>query len=1453
MPEPVEFMGSSSGGPICDRNYEEVTDVLLSSPRPSSSRSRCLPSRLDGPRCVRLSPVQNSRKGYEEVQGESRHETDSHSPLLAGPRLVHRGTGMDSRHTKNTSSKSRSTQTASLQQVSQEHPRSGSDCVQTIERLVRARGFSKEAAKAVARARRSSTIKVYQAKWETFRTNKFEPMGQASLRDVSKKTIFLVALATAKRVSELQAISKHVGWKHDKAVCSFQEDFLAKNENPSHPWPRSFEIMGLSDLVGQEQERVLCPIRALHHYLEITRSIRGTSESLWCSVKDPSRAMTKNAIAFFLRELIKESHMLCQEENFGLLKFKAHEVRAVATSLAFKRNMALKDIIETTFWRTNSVFASHYLGNVKTTFDNCQTCWFNKILKNYLLCADAGFDMQGLSFDEKKAILAMVEESRKSAQEEENQRKQLQEREDLILKETLNKSSHLEEVKKGNDADSPDKTEEKVVIGNSKTPLCNEGDEAGCNSDSRSSTPDLLPQLPESPSKSTGKQFSTPIRSSSNASVLAQQSPNVSEDFFMFSQGSSRIGVDENVIKNCIETIRVSESESEDDDQPLIPIKSCSSPRPLPCSKSVKTQTPSKQTQSGARNFNDSYKKSPFSAISPVQPRPSLRRFQSEGTVITPESKMNEPENECISSSQPSVDAKKSHLRRLIDNQGSESIISPIVGQRRALLFSDKLSLTKNKEKTIKDSDSETHVDDVKLIPASPELMSDDETSESEAPLSNEKPLLFKDGNGGHLSIKNKTYEREVAQNSLKRKLDLLESDEIDSREQHTGSPEKVVAGKPISEQPFFQGLSMSDSEEESKEQSEKKGENVNVFSVYKNDITLKRKFGKLENPEKAYFRNGNETSTSAYKRILNMINQYFVILDSHQKTLSRRMPWSAPIKVDKRVKDSLDPPKFSKRQVEEPQVYSDEETSRMVTRHSQRKNPVGFDEMLPDISENKGMWLDAKKRNTKRRAVQLNSSRKVAKLNPEQKFGVINDALISELDDFDLPSTRLPRLSPSIEQEEMSKELSPAVKLKGPPPESRLSPVVEQKSVPTLSRLSPAVKGPGNHVEYSRKEDKVTSPSKTKVGHSNFDIGGILLSSQEDECVMDPEKGNKLTSKNRVGITLVSELDTDCQPSTSGWKNSSRRPRKTFSLTVDSDEDSSQNSENSVTLLGKANTSQIPESSLLVKNVSKAQDTKGEKNSDVLTKESKGFAESSQKVDSNKVTDISITSRFGSVKKQGKSKQVQIKPGPLRLKNQQGRSRGKEAAVVADRSDSEDSVELPVLASSHTSQQVPVSQEEIPGSADNGVECPLCSKTFPSDIIEAHASNCGEMGMEEDPVPVGDQVRGNRKQVTRKGDLAKEASTSEEVIVSKFVSRRNKRERTPPHFARCVHCSSIIKEGDEYLIHVQNCQKKMEESFDMPSRIKTPKREQNGTSSNRRVARPVLTEVSSVFDQLEG
>ena len=60
------------------------------------------------------------------------------------------------------------------------------------------------------------------------RSSKFEPLQSVSLWTLSKKVLFLLSLATAKQVSELQALSSIV--------------FLAKTESALRPLPRSFLV-----------------------------------------------------------------------------------------------------------------------------------------------------------------------------------------------------------------------------------------------------------------------------------------------------------------------------------------------------------------------------------------------------------------------------------------------------------------------------------------------------------------------------------------------------------------------------------------------------------------------------------------------------------------------------------------------------------------------------------------------------------------------------------------------------------------------------------------------------------------------------------------------------------------------------------------------------------------------------------------------------------------------------------------------------------------------------------------------------------------------------------------------------------------------------------------------------------------------------------------------------------
>ena len=204
-------------------------------------------------------------------------------------------------------------------------------------------------------------------------SDRFEPLDKISMRDLTKKTVFLLALALAKRVSELQALSKEVGFSGEGALVSLIMSFRAKNDNKFKRLPRSFLVKGLTQLVGPEEERKLCPVRALRAYLARTKEFRQEQvENLFLAVKDPSRPASKNALAYFIKSTILEAYQNVSETTMKLCRVTPHEVRAVATSLAFTHNLALETVLEAAQWRSNSVFTGHYLKEVALQYQNCK-------------------------------------------------------------------------------------------------------------------------------------------------------------------------------------------------------------------------------------------------------------------------------------------------------------------------------------------------------------------------------------------------------------------------------------------------------------------------------------------------------------------------------------------------------------------------------------------------------------------------------------------------------------------------------------------------------------------------------------------------------------------------------------------------------------------------------------------------------------------------------------------------------------------------------------------------------------------------------------------------------------------------------------------------------------------------------------------------------------------------
>ena len=174
-------------------------------------------------------------------------------------------------------------------------------------------------------------------------SSSFEPLRDAPLRALSKKVLFLLALATAKRVGELQALSRIVSFVASDACLSYVPEFLAKSESLSRSIPRSFLVKSLSDFAaGLDDDLLLCPVRALRIYLDRTLSLAPSRRRLFVSPSCPARTMSKNAVSFFLREVIHGAAPSRPEVG----SVRAHDIRGVSTSVAFHRNWSVSAVLD---------------------------------------------------------------------------------------------------------------------------------------------------------------------------------------------------------------------------------------------------------------------------------------------------------------------------------------------------------------------------------------------------------------------------------------------------------------------------------------------------------------------------------------------------------------------------------------------------------------------------------------------------------------------------------------------------------------------------------------------------------------------------------------------------------------------------------------------------------------------------------------------------------------------------------------------------------------------------------------------------------------------------------------------------------------------------------------------------------------------------------------------------
>jgi integrase len=173
------------------------------------------------------------------------------------------------------------------------------------------------------------------------------------------KTLFLIALASGRRCSELHALSvgRFIVFSQNGATLYFRPGFLAKNERMD--FSASPLFLPYISKSKDRGKRLNCPVRALKWYIDKTVIARGDVEQLFITNNRPHRPAAKSTLSGWLVDIINRTGAL-----IGTGKPNAHSVRSMSSSWAYSRGLSLRDIVNTVSWRSENTFINVYLKDV---------------------------------------------------------------------------------------------------------------------------------------------------------------------------------------------------------------------------------------------------------------------------------------------------------------------------------------------------------------------------------------------------------------------------------------------------------------------------------------------------------------------------------------------------------------------------------------------------------------------------------------------------------------------------------------------------------------------------------------------------------------------------------------------------------------------------------------------------------------------------------------------------------------------------------------------------------------------------------------------------------------------------------------------------------------------------------------------------------------------------------
>ena len=188
----------------------------------------------------------------------------------------------------------------------------------------------------------------------------FEPLREASVKHLTFKIVFLLALGSGKR-SEIHAWQhKNIRHQSDWSKVSLfpSPSFLSKN-HLAKEGPESVATVVIPALAptldkSLKSDRSLCPVRALCYYLDRTSDLRQNKELVFVSFK---KGFDKDISPATISSWIKQTVIL----SYELSDQQAHTLHQVK---AFQSGVSLEQKLAACHWKSHNTFTQFYLKDV---------------------------------------------------------------------------------------------------------------------------------------------------------------------------------------------------------------------------------------------------------------------------------------------------------------------------------------------------------------------------------------------------------------------------------------------------------------------------------------------------------------------------------------------------------------------------------------------------------------------------------------------------------------------------------------------------------------------------------------------------------------------------------------------------------------------------------------------------------------------------------------------------------------------------------------------------------------------------------------------------------------------------------------------------------------------------------------------------------------------------------